>query len=184
MSGRRLRRFLLLVVIGAAVAKVVDLVRTRSGPDSSRHPTVNGGVRAPTPSSDPYQAPMVEPAAVSPDLEPLAPLEVDRLADTSSDASPPTSSWDDDPGSDPAGAGPDWADRADQAPARDTEAEAELSWVEPVEGLCPDGYPVKAKVRSGIYHRPGVTAYGRTTPDRCYPSAEAAEADGLRPAKR
>jgi len=183
MSGRRLRKFLLLVVIGSAVAKVIGLVRARSGPDPSRHPAFDGGVRPPPPSSDPYQAPMVEPAAVSPELEPLAPLE-DHLAETSSDAPPAIADRDDGPGSDPAGAGPDWTDRADQAPARDTEAEAELTWVEPVEGLCPDGYPVKAKVRSGIYHRPGVTAYGRTTPDRCYPSAEAAEADGLRPAKR
>jgi hypothetical protein len=58
------------------------------------------------------------------------------------------------------------------------------AWVEPVAGTCPEGYPVKAKMTSGIYHVKGGLSYGRTTPDRCYRSAEAAEADGLRPAKR
>ena len=56
--------------------------------------------------------------------------------------------------------------------------------MEPVAGTCPEGYPVKAKMTSGIYHVKGGLSYGRTTPDRCYVSAEAAEADGLRPAKR
>jgi hypothetical protein len=49
---------------------------------------------------------------------------------------------------------------------------------------CPDGYPVKVKVRSGLYHEPGMFAYDRTNPDRCYPSAEAAEDDGFTRAKR
>lgn len=46
------------------------------------------------------------------------------------------------------------------------------------------GYPIKAKLSSGIFHQPGGLAYDRTKPDRCYPSTEAAEADGLRAAKR
>lgn len=58
------------------------------------------------------------------------------------------------------------------------------TWVEPVEGACPEGYPVKGKLRSGIYHLPGMLAYDRTGPDRCYRSAADAEADGLRAAKR
>ena len=47
----------------------------------------------------------------------------------------------------------------------------------------PDGYPVKVKISSGIFHVPGGRFYERTTPDRCYPSAAAAEADGYRPSK-
>lgn len=62
--------------------------------------------------------------------------------------------------------------------------DARPSWVEPVERACPDGYPVKAKLSSGIYHLPGMLNYERTIPDRCYESAAAATADGLRPAKR
>ena len=56
--------------------------------------------------------------------------------------------------------------------------------MEPVAGECPPTHPVKAKMSSGIYHLPGMVAYGRTHPDRCYLDPAAAEADGLRPAKR
>ena len=79
------------------------------------------------------------------------------------------------------------------SPARDsasatpvvTAPEIEVpTWCDPVDGACPDGYPVKAKLTSGIYHLPGMSAYARTTPDRCYGSPEAAVADGLRAAKR
>jgi hypothetical protein len=58
-------------------------------------------------------------------------------------------------------------------------------FVEPgADGACPVSHPVKAKLASGIYHVPGGGNYERTKPDRCYTSAEAAEADGLRSAKR
>ena len=53
-------------------------------------------------------------------------------------------------------------------------------WVE-VEGTeAPATHPVKAKLKSGIYHLPGMLNYDRTVPDRWYRDAEAAEADGLR----
>ena len=42
---------------------------------------------------------------------------------------------------------------------------------------------VVAKLASGICHVPGGANYTRTKADRCYLSAEAAEADGLRPSK-
>ena len=58
------------------------------------------------------------------------------------------------------------------------------SWVEPVDGACPAGHPVKAKLASKIFHLPGMANYDRTRPDRCYRDAAAAEADGLRAAKR
>jgi hypothetical protein len=35
-----------------------------------------------------------------------------------------------------------------------------------------------------LYHLPGMLAYDRTHPDRCYPSPEAAETDGFTRAKR
>lgn len=65
-----------------------------------------------------------------------------------------------------------------------TEPVAESSWIEPDSGACPTSHPVKAKLASGIFHIPGGANYDRTNPDRCYASAEAAETDGLRPAKR
>jgi hypothetical protein len=63
-------------------------------------------------------------------------------------------------------------------------APAAPRWREPVDGECPPGYAIKAKLSSGIFHEPGMVNYARTTPDRCYASAEGALADGLRPAKR
>jgi hypothetical protein len=58
-------------------------------------------------------------------------------------------------------------------------------WAEPNEGGgCPEGYPVKAKVSSSIFHVPGGVLYDRTGADRCYASPEAAEADGFRASLR
>ena len=57
-------------------------------------------------------------------------------------------------------------------------------WVEPKGDVCPTSHPVKAKLSSKIFHLPGMLNYERTKPDRCYKDAPAAEADGLRPAKR
>jgi hypothetical protein len=55
-------------------------------------------------------------------------------------------------------------------------------WVD--GAVAPGTHPVKAKLKSGIYHLPGMLNYERTVPDRWYRDAAAAEADGLRPAKR
>ncbi len=57
-------------------------------------------------------------------------------------------------------------------------------WVDPdPEGDCPLSHPVKAKLRSGIYHVPGGASYERTNADRCYPTPESAETDGYRASK-
>ena len=59
------------------------------------------------------------------------------------------------------------------------------SWVTcDASGDCPSSHPIKAKDGSGLYHVPGGNAYERTIPDRCYSSAEDAEADGYRPAQK
>jgi hypothetical protein len=57
-------------------------------------------------------------------------------------------------------------------------------WVLPTGDVCPTTHPVKAKLTSKIFHLPGMLNYERTHPDRCYRDPQAAEADGLRPAKR
>lgn len=64
-----------------------------------------------------------------------------------------------------------------------TAAEPVRAWVAPVDGACPADHPVKLNENSGIFHVPGGRFYERTTPDRCYASADAAEADGYRAAK-
>jgi hypothetical protein len=56
------------------------------------------------------------------------------------------------------------------------------TWVLPIDGSCPAGYPVKANARSGIYHVPGGRFYERTIPERCYATAADAEHDGYRAA--
>jgi hypothetical protein len=86
------------------------------------------------------------------------------------------------PDSDPWSTKPPVAAEAPEAPEA-PEAQT-AAWVDPVNGECPPTHPVKAKLSSGIYHLPGMLAYARTHPDRCYLDATAAEADGLRPAKR
>ena len=78
-----------------------------------------------------------------------------------------------------------WQPRPFPYPPEPVEADTEApSWAEPVDGECPGSHPVKAKQASGIFHEPGGANYARTRADRCYLSAEAAESDGLRPAKR
>ncbi len=69
--------------------------------------------------------------------------------------------------------------------ALEAHAEAGAAWLEPNgESSAPAGHPIKAKLSSGIYHVPGGAMYDRTRPDRWYASTAAAEADGLRAAKR
>lgn len=58
-----------------------------------------------------------------------------------------------------------------------------VRWVPPVDGQCPEGYPVKATANSGIFHVPGGRFYERCVPERCYADADAAIADGYRQAK-
>ena len=86
----------------------------------------------------------------------------------------------------PAAAAHRRSERGHAAPSSTPAAEtvAETGWIEPDAGACPTSHPVKAKLASGIFHVPGGANYDRTKPDRCYSSAEAAETDGLRPAKR
>lgn len=71
-------------------------------------------------------------------------------------------------------------------PASDVDADASAAatqpWRAPVDGACPEGFPIKV-AKSGIYHVPGGRSYERTVASRCYASAEDAEADGYRRAK-
>jgi hypothetical protein len=202
MRGGTVRKLVVLITLGALVAFLVKKLRGDPAPQFSNHPTVTGGplpdlvpapadptvpdghtdhVLVPAPADPTTPAPTPEPptahepaAAAAPDPEPL-------------------------PGLVPAPEDPTVADAhaehelvpevaagivADGDPTPAATAGAGQTWVEPVDGACPDGFPIKAKVKSGIYHQPGGLAYDRTNPDRCYPSTDAAEADGLRAAKR
>lgn len=77
------------------------------------------------------------------------------------------------------------APAAKKAAGRTRKAAAPATaWVEPTGSVCPPSHPVKAKLSSRLYHLPGMFAYARTVPDRCYGTAEEAEGDGLVKAKR
>jgi len=69
------------------------------------------------------------------------------------------------------------------APKPSASRAAAPKWVEPVDGVCPDGYPIKANNNSRIFHVPGGRFYDRTVAERCYARADDAVADGYRPAK-
>jgi hypothetical protein len=51
------------------------------------------------------------------------------------------------------------------------------------DGTMPDGYPIKAKNQSMIFHVPGGRFYDRTRAERCYATEAAAIADGFRRSK-
>ena len=168
MSGRPFRKLLVLVAIAAVVAAVAKQLRGKPAPQFANHPTVNGG-----PGAVPDRPAPTERSAASPVAELAAPE-----APAGELAAPEA----------PAGelAAPEAPAGELTAPPAEPELTATTSggWVDPVDGACPDGYPIKAKVKSGIYHQPGSVTYDRTKPDRCYPSVAAAEADGLRAPKR
>jgi hypothetical protein len=160
MAGRVGKVALGAAVVAAAVAAVRAL---RGGPTPafSGHPSAG----PPTPAPAPAPAPVTAEAATP---------EPSGAAEPTTGPEPRTGS----------AAGEASAAAASTGAETETAAEPEGSWVEPVDGGCPDGFPVKAKLSSGIFHVPGGLAYERTRPDRCYRSAADAEADGLRAAKR
>jgi hypothetical protein len=89
----------------------------------------------------------------------------------------------------PAVAGvPDWAPLRLVDPAATpapSPTPAPEPWVAPdAGGDCPGTHPVKGNRSSRIYHVPGGRYYESTRAERCFCDAEAAEADGYRPAKR
>jgi hypothetical protein len=63
------------------------------------------------------------------------------------------------------------------------DAPGDPTWMAPVDGACPDGYPIKVNASSGIYHVPGGRFYDRMIPHRCYAHTADADADGYRRAK-
>jgi hypothetical protein len=76
------------------------------------------------------------------------------------------------------------APRKAAAAKKASKAAPAAPFVDPDGGVCPTSHPVKAKLASRLFHLPGMFAYDRTRPDRCYRDAGAAVADGFVQAKR
>lgn len=171
MTARRLRSLLVFVIFVAAIAKALAELRSKPPHDVSRHPTVDGGAGTAPPTTPAGHEAHETPARhdrTAPPAGPPVPATGSRP--TASQPATGTATVETATGS-PTGGG-------DAAPV------ADRTWAAAVDGACPDGYPVKANLTSGIFHEPGQTSYDRTNPDRCYPSARSATDDGLRPARR
>jgi hypothetical protein len=48
---------------------------------------------------------------------------------------------------------------------------------------CPSDHPIKGNLPSRIYHRPDQSSYGRTEPEICFASEDAARMAGFRKSK-
>lgn len=157
---RRSFRFGLLagVVTGLVVA-LARVLGDREGAAPGAAPSPSGPRAVP----DPWPRLDVDPADAAPRPAPATP-------DASAPAAQP--------------AEPEPRTAATAAPETGRAGEATRAWVEPTGDVCPTSHPVKAKLRSKIFHVPGGLSYARTRPDRCYVDPDAAAADGLRPAKR
>lgn len=133
------------------------------------------GVAVATPPTPTRTPPAPTPPPGSPKTGPTPPATATPPA-TVTPATPPTGSSKAQPAARRSGSSPHPLGQAPPPGA---------TWVLPdAHGAVPDRHPVKANLRSGLYHLPGMVAYERTHPDRCYPTAEAAEADGFKKAKR
>ena len=171
-----MRRFFRAVFLAGVVAAAVAVVRSRkrdvdplpqlaTAPRGEPWPPLRNESPAPDELDDP--APPPAPAPVStptPSATAAAAPEDEQEATLAPE-----------PGGVPVG----------DAARRSRPLQAPTTWTDPApDGGCPDGFPIKAKMTSKIFHAPGQLNYDRTTPDRCYTDAAAAEADGLRAAKR
>jgi hypothetical protein len=54
----------------------------------------------------------------------------------------------------------------------------------PVGRDCPEGYPIKARRATRLYHVPGGAWYPRMTPDTCFATEAAAQQAGYRRSRR
>ncbi len=152
--------------IGYAVMKALGRSQPSASEPAGAPPQPWPRLDAPSTTPSPTAAPAVP-----------APVEAPTI-----EAEPaPEPRWADDPAlvEGPA----DVAGAAETAPAS-AEPTTLATWVDPEGDICPASHPVKAKLSSKIFQVRGNFAYDRTTPDRCYKDAAAAEADGFRAAKR
>jgi hypothetical protein len=163
---RAFRRGLALGLLGGAAAAALRAVQGRKAAEPAPAPATEWPPLAAVP--EPAVDVVVSPG---PDLQPARAPHVEV-------PEPPVPEWQ--PPVDEVAEAATTTTPKKKAPPK---AKAE-PWVEPTDGGCPASHPVKAKLSSKIFHLPGMLNYERTAPDRCYIDASAAEADGLRAAKR
>lgn len=189
---RRVRRLLIIAAIIAAINTALKR-RQQGGTDFGPSGSGGAGVRAPT--GGPTPQPSLAMAAAVPTgaatADATATTRLGTLGGPAARQPAPTDASVAATGDTPErpAALPETAPAAPPAePASGARTEAgsppPAAWVVHEDDTAPQGYPVKANIDSGIFHVPGGLSYERTHADRWYRSAEAAEADGLRKAKR
>jgi hypothetical protein len=162
--------------------------RTRATPAAKRSPSSGAAEGTPPEKkllkADPAPAPdPVLDVPIGDDIVPARPVKKAAAKKAAAAAAPapaksPTRSDEAAPG----GARPKKV--AKKATKATKKAAALPAWVEAQDGACPPTHPVKAKLASKLFHLPGMFAYARTRPDRCYLDADTAVAEGFTAAKR
>jgi len=189
-----------LAGIAYGVSKLLQKRREQGGAPAPWQPaperrTAPDPVRAPVRAA-PTPPPAEEPKAVEPEPEPVVEAVVEAEAEpepepeTAVDAEPEAAA----PKGDfnlervrparPGSASKDTAKRAAVKRTSTRTSVASRAWVEPSGTTCPPSHPIKAKKPSFLYHLPGMSAYERTKPDRCYRDERSARGDGFLKAKR
>ena len=164
---RAVRRLVWLTVLLGAAAMTARWWASRSTPQPSANPQW-----PPFEPPVPAARPVVSSVAADAGGE-ATPAESTAVVETTPAATPAAASI--------AEAAP--TESASDSSGRLTTATGAPTWVLPVDGECPEGYPIKANDNSRIYHVPGGRSYARTKAERCYVDAESAAADGYRAAK-
>jgi hypothetical protein len=124
-------------------------------------------------------------AGGTPPEEQLLTVDVVPAPEPGLDVVPPTTTTDDIVPARPSKKAAAPAKKAAKKAAKAARKAAPLpGFVEALDGTCPPTHPVKAKLASKLFHLPGMFAYVRTRPDRCYLDADTAVADGFSAAKR
>ena len=174
MLRRSFRVGLWLGLLGGAAVAILRALQRRPEPVAPPWPPASPWPSTPTPEErvvEPAAPEIVEPEpALEP--EPAAAPEPAKAARKAAKAAPRAAKV-------------AKMAAATETPAPEPEPEpAPAPWVDPEGGICPASHPVKAKLASKLFHLPGMFAYARTNPDRCYLDEGAAEADGFSKAKR
>jgi len=172
---QRLMRFIVrLGVLGGLAMALYKAVQSRRPNGSRELPWVNGVSRRP---DLPTPAPPMPTAAAALATDAATTVTSNATRTLTKTSAPAKSA----PAAGPDGATTPEAAVAEAAVAVPVEGQA---WVESTGTVCPTSHPVKAKLASRLYHLPGMSAYARTKPDRCYPDETSAQADGLVKARR
>ena len=150
-----------------------------AAPTAAAAPPAAAAAPTPTPASAPAPAPAPAPAEVVAEVEATA----STAPGGAEAAAPPETGTPETGAPETAATAPPVAPRTTKRKAAPADTPPRI-WVEPVGTTCPPDHPVKVKMASRLLRVPGMFAYDRTRPDRCYPNEDEAIAEGFTRAQR